>query len=163
MRHFTSCRHLHNDATTMMAQLSTCRVTAYTSANAAFLASGDTKLATARRRTLSPLPCRYYLSPLLSLRCRASSFPSHEPLVLATGSRRLSRLGVTSNNCHYCDPCRWPTEATAAIISGHRPTNPLPDISRFPEADILTSTDQIVPTITEDSLEVWKEVAKIRF
>ncbi|XP_042405849.1 arabinosyltransferase XEG113-like isoform X1 [Zingiber officinale] len=36
--------------------------------------------------------------------------------------------------------------------------NPLPYIARFPEADILTSSDQIVPTVTDDSLEVWQEV-----
>ena len=34
--------------------------------------------------------------------------------------------------------------------------NPLPYLSRFPEADILTSSDELVPTVTDDSLEDWK-------
>ncbi|KAJ4780116.1 Nucleotide-diphospho-sugar transferase family protein [Rhynchospora pubera] len=36
--------------------------------------------------------------------------------------------------------------------------NPLPYIARYPDADILTSSDQVIPTITDDSLEVWQEV-----
>ncbi|CAH9077595.1 unnamed protein product [Cuscuta europaea] len=36
--------------------------------------------------------------------------------------------------------------------------NPLPYIARFPEADILTSTDQVAPTVTDDSLDIWKLV-----
>ncbi|CDP12730.1 unnamed protein product [Coffea canephora] len=36
--------------------------------------------------------------------------------------------------------------------------NPLPYLARFPEADILTSTDQLVPTVVDDRLEIWKEV-----
>ncbi|KAM3322611.1 arabinosyltransferase [Capsicum chacoense] len=36
--------------------------------------------------------------------------------------------------------------------------NPLPYIARFPEADVLTSTDQTVPTVTDDRLDKWQEV-----
>ncbi|KAJ8555268.1 hypothetical protein K7X08_012764 [Anisodus acutangulus] len=36
--------------------------------------------------------------------------------------------------------------------------NPLPYIARFPEADVLTSTDQTVPTVTDDRLDMWQEV-----
>ncbi|KAL3330727.1 hypothetical protein AABB24_034515 [Solanum stoloniferum] len=36
--------------------------------------------------------------------------------------------------------------------------NPLPYIARFPEADVLTSTDQVVPTVTDDRLDLWQEV-----
>ncbi|CAH9080754.1 unnamed protein product [Cuscuta epithymum] len=36
--------------------------------------------------------------------------------------------------------------------------NPLPYIARFPEADILTSTDQVAPTVTDDSLDIWQLV-----
>ncbi|CAL9083821.1 unnamed protein product [Musa acuminata var. zebrina] len=36
--------------------------------------------------------------------------------------------------------------------------NPLPYFARFPEADMLTSSDQIRPTTTDDSLEVWQNV-----
>lgn len=36
--------------------------------------------------------------------------------------------------------------------------NPLPYIARFPEADVLTSTDQVVPTVTDDRLDMWSEV-----
>ncbi|URD78485.1 Nucleotide-diphospho-sugar transferase [Musa troglodytarum] len=36
--------------------------------------------------------------------------------------------------------------------------NPLPYFARFPEADLLTSTDQLRPTTTDDSLEVWQKV-----
>ncbi|MCL7036145.1 hypothetical protein MKW94_028607 [Papaver nudicaule] len=35
--------------------------------------------------------------------------------------------------------------------------NPLPYLARYPEADILTSTDQVVPTVVDDSLEAWRE------
>lgn len=35
--------------------------------------------------------------------------------------------------------------------------NPLPYIARFPEADVLTSTDQTVPTVTDDRLDKWQE------
>ncbi|KAJ8501403.1 hypothetical protein OPV22_011955 [Ensete ventricosum] len=34
--------------------------------------------------------------------------------------------------------------------------NPLPYFARFPEADMLTSSDQIRPTTTDDSLEFWQ-------
>ncbi|MQL70831.1 hypothetical protein Taro_003114 [Colocasia esculenta] len=37
--------------------------------------------------------------------------------------------------------------------------NPLPYIARFPEADILTSSDQLIPTVTDDSLETWDLVS----
>ncbi|CAH2040806.1 unnamed protein product [Thlaspi arvense] len=35
--------------------------------------------------------------------------------------------------------------------------NPLPYLLRFPEADVLTSTDQLVPTVTDDRLENWQQ------
>lgn len=37
--------------------------------------------------------------------------------------------------------------------------NPLAYLARFPEADILTSSDQVIPTVTDDSLEVWQQVS----
>lgn len=37
--------------------------------------------------------------------------------------------------------------------------NPLPYFARFPEADILTSSDQLIPTVTDDSLEVCEKVS----
>ncbi|CAI0441992.1 unnamed protein product [Linum tenue] len=36
--------------------------------------------------------------------------------------------------------------------------NPLPYLARYPEADVLTSSDQVVPTVTDDRLEVWQQV-----
>ncbi|TVU46317.1 hypothetical protein EJB05_05843 [Eragrostis curvula] len=36
--------------------------------------------------------------------------------------------------------------------------NPLPYLARYPDADLLTSSDQVIPTVTDDSLENWKEV-----
>ncbi|KAG5524514.1 hypothetical protein RHGRI_031245 [Rhododendron griersonianum] len=36
--------------------------------------------------------------------------------------------------------------------------NPLPYLSRFPEADVLTSTDSVVPTVADDKLDVWQQV-----
>ncbi|KAL2333990.1 hypothetical protein Fmac_015203 [Flemingia macrophylla] len=36
--------------------------------------------------------------------------------------------------------------------------NPLPYLARYPEADVLTSSDQVIPTVVDDSLEVWQEV-----
>ncbi|KAL8141869.1 hypothetical protein V2J09_014901 [Rumex salicifolius] len=36
--------------------------------------------------------------------------------------------------------------------------DPLPYIARYPEADVLTSSDQVVPTVVDDSLDLWKEV-----
>lgn len=36
--------------------------------------------------------------------------------------------------------------------------NPLPYFARFPEADVLTSTDQVIPTVVDDRLDVWQEV-----
>jgi len=38
--------------------------------------------------------------------------------------------------------------------------NPLPYLARFPEADVLTSSDQVIPTVTDDSLEVWQQGKK---
>ncbi|XP_078445651.1 arabinosyltransferase XEG113-like isoform X2 [Wolffia australiana] len=38
--------------------------------------------------------------------------------------------------------------------------NPMPYLARFPEADILSSTDALVPTVTDDSLEDWKHVVR---
>ncbi|KAJ0824601.1 putative nucleotide-diphospho-sugar transferase [Helianthus annuus] len=35
--------------------------------------------------------------------------------------------------------------------------NPLPYLARYPEADVLTSTDQVTPTVTDDRLDNWKE------
>ena len=35
--------------------------------------------------------------------------------------------------------------------------NPLPYFGRYSEADILTSTDQLGPTVQDDSLEKWPE------
>lgn len=37
--------------------------------------------------------------------------------------------------------------------------NPLPYLARFPEADVLTSTDQVVPTVVDDRLDVWQQVS----
>ncbi|MED6121700.1 hypothetical protein PIB30_032701 [Stylosanthes scabra] len=37
--------------------------------------------------------------------------------------------------------------------------NPLPYLARYPEADVLTSSDQLIPTVVDDSLEVWNEVS----
>ncbi|XAR69213.1 hypothetical protein NMG60_11000717 [Bertholletia excelsa] len=37
--------------------------------------------------------------------------------------------------------------------------NPLPYLARFPEADVLTSTDQVIPTVADDRLEIWQQVA----
>ncbi|KAL7159747.1 hypothetical protein ABFS83_01G048600 [Erythranthe nasuta] len=34
--------------------------------------------------------------------------------------------------------------------------NPLPYLARFPEADVLTSTDQVSPTVVDDRLDDWK-------
>lgn len=36
--------------------------------------------------------------------------------------------------------------------------NPLPYFARFPGADVLTSSDQVVPTVVDDSLDVWQQV-----
>ncbi|KAL8150611.1 hypothetical protein V2J09_020419 [Rumex salicifolius] len=36
--------------------------------------------------------------------------------------------------------------------------NPLPYLARYPEADILTSTDQVVPTVFDDRLDSWQQV-----
>ncbi|PIN26282.1 hypothetical protein CDL12_00960 [Handroanthus impetiginosus] len=35
--------------------------------------------------------------------------------------------------------------------------NPLPYLARFPEADVLTSTDQVSPTVVDDQLEDWRQ------
>jgi hypothetical protein len=35
--------------------------------------------------------------------------------------------------------------------------NPLPYLSRYPDADILTSTDQVTPTVVDDSLDLWQQ------
>ncbi|KAF7829106.1 arabinosyltransferase XEG113-like [Senna tora] len=37
--------------------------------------------------------------------------------------------------------------------------NPLPYLARYPEADVLTSSDQVIPTVVDDSLETWQEVS----
>ncbi|CAM0903278.1 unnamed protein product [Alopecurus aequalis] len=36
--------------------------------------------------------------------------------------------------------------------------NPLPYLARYPDADLLTSSDQVIPTVTDDSLENWRQV-----
>ncbi|KAK8323384.1 hypothetical protein V6Z12_A12G230900 [Gossypium hirsutum] len=36
--------------------------------------------------------------------------------------------------------------------------NPLPYLARYPDADILTSSDQVVPTVVDDRLADWKQV-----
>ncbi|KAI7733025.1 hypothetical protein M8C21_029818 [Ambrosia artemisiifolia] len=36
--------------------------------------------------------------------------------------------------------------------------NPLPYLARYPEADVLTSTDQVTPTVTDDRLDDWQQV-----
>uniref|UniRef100_A0A5B7C3B3 Nucleotide-diphospho-sugar transferase domain-containing protein n=1 Tax=Davidia involucrata TaxID=16924 RepID=A0A5B7C3B3_DAVIN len=37
--------------------------------------------------------------------------------------------------------------------------NPLPYLARFPEADVLTSTDQVIPTVVDDRLDIWQQVS----
>ncbi|OVA18359.1 Reticulon [Macleaya cordata] len=37
--------------------------------------------------------------------------------------------------------------------------NPLPYFARFPGADVLTSTDQVIPTVIDDRLENWQQVS----
>nr|XP_027124977.1 arabinosyltransferase XEG113-like [Coffea arabica] len=36
--------------------------------------------------------------------------------------------------------------------------NPLPYLARFPDADILTSTDQLIPTVVDDSLDFCEQI-----
>ncbi|XP_021286812.1 arabinosyltransferase XEG113 isoform X1 [Herrania umbratica] len=36
--------------------------------------------------------------------------------------------------------------------------NPLPYLARYPDADVLTSSDQVVPTVVDDRLADWKQV-----
>ncbi|CAB4309363.1 unnamed protein product [Prunus armeniaca] len=36
--------------------------------------------------------------------------------------------------------------------------DPLPYLARYPEADVLTSSDQVVPTVTDDRLDIWQQV-----
>ncbi|KAJ6427880.1 hypothetical protein OIU84_023309 [Salix udensis] len=35
--------------------------------------------------------------------------------------------------------------------------DPLPYLARYPEADVLTSSDQVVPTVVDDSLDLWQQ------
>ncbi|KAL6501821.1 hypothetical protein OROGR_026954 [Orobanche gracilis] len=35
--------------------------------------------------------------------------------------------------------------------------NPIPYLGRFPEADVLTSTDQVSPTVVDDRLDDWRQ------
>lgn len=35
--------------------------------------------------------------------------------------------------------------------------NPLPYLARFPGADVLTSSDQVVPTVVDDRLDIWQQ------
>lgn len=37
--------------------------------------------------------------------------------------------------------------------------DPLPYFARYPDADVLTSSDQVVPTVVDDSLDLWQQVA----
>ncbi|CAF2291240.1 unnamed protein product [Brassica rapa] len=37
--------------------------------------------------------------------------------------------------------------------------NPLPYLARYPDADVLTSSDQVVPTVVDDSLDIWQQVS----
>ncbi|XP_031502639.1 arabinosyltransferase XEG113 [Nymphaea colorata] len=37
--------------------------------------------------------------------------------------------------------------------------NPLPYIARYPDADVLTSSDQVIPTVIDDRLEDWRYVS----
>lgn len=36
--------------------------------------------------------------------------------------------------------------------------NPLPYLARFPGADVLSSSDQVVPTVLDDRLDIWQQV-----
>ncbi|XWS62279.1 hypothetical protein CRYUN_Cryun07bG0196600 [Craigia yunnanensis] len=36
--------------------------------------------------------------------------------------------------------------------------NPLPYLAKYPDADVLTSSDQVVPTVVDDRLADWKQV-----
>ncbi|EXC31691.1 hypothetical protein L484_008781 [Morus notabilis] len=36
--------------------------------------------------------------------------------------------------------------------------NPLPYLARYPGADVLTSSDSVVPTVSDDSLDNWQQV-----
>ncbi|XP_022976726.1 arabinosyltransferase XEG113-like [Cucurbita maxima] len=36
--------------------------------------------------------------------------------------------------------------------------NPLPYLARYPEADVLSSSDQVIPTVVDDKLDIWNEV-----
>lgn len=35
--------------------------------------------------------------------------------------------------------------------------NPLPYLARYPEADVLSSSDQVIPTVVDDKLDIWNE------
>ncbi|KAJ8773973.1 hypothetical protein K2173_009404 [Erythroxylum novogranatense] len=37
--------------------------------------------------------------------------------------------------------------------------NPLPYLARYPDADILTSSDQVVTTVVDDRLDIWQQVS----
>lgn len=39
----------------------------------------------------------------------------------------------------------------------HLVQNPLPYLARFAEADVLTSTDQVIPTVSDDRLDIWQQ------
>ncbi|GKV10501.1 hypothetical protein SLEP1_g21850 [Rubroshorea leprosula] len=36
--------------------------------------------------------------------------------------------------------------------------NPFPYLARYPDADVLTSSDQVVATVTDDRLDIWQQV-----
>ncbi|KAG7024727.1 Arabinosyltransferase [Cucurbita argyrosperma subsp. argyrosperma] len=38
-----------------------------------------------------------------------------------------------------------------------REKNPLPYLARYPEADVLSSSDQVIPTVVDDKLDIWNE------
>lgn len=40
------------------------------------------------------------------------------------------------------------------------PQDPLPYLAQYPDADILTSSDQVVPTVVDDRLADWKQGKK---
>lgn len=43
------------------------------------------------------------------------------------------------------------------VFSVFMEQDPLPYLARYPEADVLTSSDQVVPTVTDDRLDIWQQ------
>lgn len=58
-----------------------------------------------------------------------------------------------------CDPFEIyiPNKHINSLIHMIMEQNPLPYLARYPEADVLTSSDQVIPTVVDDSLENWQE------